>query len=118
MEITLHRQVVIILEIEVIQSGEDAGGKIGDPTPYTEGKASQLIIFATFRKKTDINLNSTFGGCTCYLNAHQPCRLDCSVCSRQMFLVGPAKGPQSAPRAAESRPPLQPQNKNEGMFLF
>lgn len=31
------RRVVIILEIEVIKSAEDVGGRIGDPTPYTDG---------------------------------------------------------------------------------
>lgn len=31
------RRVVIILEIEVINQAEDVGGRIGDPTPYTEG---------------------------------------------------------------------------------
>ncbi|XP_028275233.1 replication protein A 70 kDa DNA-binding subunit [Parambassis ranga] len=32
------RRVVIILEIDVIKPAQDAGGKIGDPTPYTEGQ--------------------------------------------------------------------------------
>lgn len=35
-----YRRVVIILEIDVIKPAEDVAGKIGDPTPYTEGKAS------------------------------------------------------------------------------
>ncbi|KAM7399145.1 hypothetical protein PAMP_018434 [Pampus punctatissimus] len=56
------RRVVIILEIEVIKSANDVGGKIGDPTPYTEGQS---------------------------------------------------KGPQSASNPP-NRPPLQPQNGNEG----
>uniref|UniRef100_A0A8D0ATH8 Replication protein A subunit n=1 Tax=Sander lucioperca TaxID=283035 RepID=A0A8D0ATH8_SANLU len=34
------RRVVIILEMEVIKSAEDVAGRIGEPTPYTEG--SQL----------------------------------------------------------------------------
>lgn len=55
------RRVVIILEIDVIKTGNEVGGKIGDPIPYVEGQS---------------------------------------------------KAPQSAP-APESRPPLQPQNKNE-----
>ncbi|CAJ1065213.1 replication protein A 70 kDa DNA-binding subunit [Xyrichtys novacula] len=33
------RRVVVILEMDVIQSAEDVGGRIGDPTPYTEGAA-------------------------------------------------------------------------------
>ncbi|XP_053278531.1 LOW QUALITY PROTEIN: replication protein A 70 kDa DNA-binding subunit [Pleuronectes platessa] len=33
------RRVVIILEIEVIKSADEVDGKIGDPTPYTEGNA-------------------------------------------------------------------------------
>ncbi|XP_072320453.1 replication protein A 70 kDa DNA-binding subunit [Eucyclogobius newberryi] len=32
------RRVVIILEIEVVKSAEQVGGKIGEPTPYTEGQ--------------------------------------------------------------------------------
>uniref|UniRef100_A0A7N8XCY6 Replication protein A subunit n=1 Tax=Mastacembelus armatus TaxID=205130 RepID=A0A7N8XCY6_9TELE len=56
------RRVVIIMEIEVIKPAEEVAGRIGDPTPYTEGQT---------------------------------------------------KAPQSAPNP-ESRPPLQPQNRNEG----
>ena len=41
MNITCYRRVVIILEIEVIKSADEVDGKIGDPTPYTEGKASR-----------------------------------------------------------------------------
>lgn len=37
--ISRYRRVVIILEIDVIKSAEDVPGKIGDPTPYSEGKA-------------------------------------------------------------------------------
>ncbi|XP_026154762.1 replication protein A 70 kDa DNA-binding subunit [Mastacembelus armatus] len=55
------RRVVIIMEIEVIKPAEEVAGRIGDPTPYTEGQT---------------------------------------------------KAPQSAPNP-ESRPPLQPQNRNE-----
>uniref|UniRef100_A0A3Q4BH98 Replication protein A subunit n=1 Tax=Mola mola TaxID=94237 RepID=A0A3Q4BH98_MOLML len=33
------RRVVIILEIDVIKSAEDVPGKIGDPTPYSEGQS-------------------------------------------------------------------------------
>ncbi|XP_070761829.1 replication protein A 70 kDa DNA-binding subunit isoform X3 [Enoplosus armatus] len=57
------RRVVIILEIDVIKPAEDVAGKIGDPTPYTEGQV---------------------------------------------------KGPQSVPNPETNRPPLQPQNRNEG----
>ncbi|XP_032360388.1 replication protein A 70 kDa DNA-binding subunit isoform X1 [Etheostoma spectabile] len=32
------RRVVIILEIEVIKSADEVAGKIGEPTPYTEGQ--------------------------------------------------------------------------------
>uniref|UniRef100_H3DFJ8 Replication protein A subunit n=1 Tax=Tetraodon nigroviridis TaxID=99883 RepID=H3DFJ8_TETNG len=32
------RRVVIILEIDVIKRAEEVAGKIGDPTPYTEGQ--------------------------------------------------------------------------------
>uniref|UniRef100_A0A4W6BQ56 Replication protein A subunit n=1 Tax=Lates calcarifer TaxID=8187 RepID=A0A4W6BQ56_LATCA len=40
------RRIVIILEIDVIKPAEDVAGKIGEPTPYTEGKvvASTLLI--------------------------------------------------------------------------
>lgn len=116
MEMTLHRRVVIILEIDIIQSGEDVGRKIGDPTPYTEGKAQQIKISATFRV-TDV-LSECIWDDAAISNVHQSNTLVCSVCSWQMFLVGQAKGPQSAPKAAESRPPLQPQNRNEGKSSF
>ncbi|XP_047450988.1 replication protein A 70 kDa DNA-binding subunit [Mugil cephalus] len=33
------RRVVIILEIDVIKPAEDVAGRIGDPTPYTEGQS-------------------------------------------------------------------------------
>ncbi|XP_041664731.1 replication protein A 70 kDa DNA-binding subunit [Cheilinus undulatus] len=33
------RRVVIILEIEVVKPAEAVGGRIGDPTPFTEGAA-------------------------------------------------------------------------------
>ncbi|XP_029373361.1 replication protein A 70 kDa DNA-binding subunit isoform X2 [Echeneis naucrates] len=33
------RRVVIILEIDVIKPASEVAGKIGDPTPYTEGQA-------------------------------------------------------------------------------
>lgn len=38
-----YRRVVIILEMEVIKSAEDVAGRIGEPTPYTEGKPSNHI---------------------------------------------------------------------------
>lgn len=43
MVISRHRRVVIILEIDVIHPAEDIAGKIGDPVPYTEGKASNAL---------------------------------------------------------------------------
>lgn len=43
MVISCHRRVVIILEIDVIHPAEDIAGKIGDPVPYTEGKASNTL---------------------------------------------------------------------------
>ncbi|KAM4628160.1 replication protein A 70 kDa DNA-binding subunit [Polymixia lowei] len=33
------RRVVIIMDIEVVQSAEEVGGPIGDPTPYSEGQS-------------------------------------------------------------------------------
>ncbi|XP_028430159.1 replication protein A 70 kDa DNA-binding subunit [Perca flavescens] len=36
------RRVVIILEIEIIKSAEDVAGRIGEPTPYTEGQGKGL----------------------------------------------------------------------------
>ncbi len=33
------RRVVIILEIDVIKPAEEVDGRVGDPTPYTEGRA-------------------------------------------------------------------------------
>lgn len=39
------RRVVIILEIDVIKRAEEVAGKIGDPTPYSEGKTHPLSLF-------------------------------------------------------------------------
>lgn len=39
------RRVVIILEIDVIKRAEEVAGKIGDPTPYTEGKTNAAFLF-------------------------------------------------------------------------
>lgn len=36
------RRVVIILEIDVLKSASEVAGKIGDPTPYTEGQAKAV----------------------------------------------------------------------------
>lgn len=36
------RRVVIILEIDVIKRAEEVAGKIGDPTPYSEGNPLSL----------------------------------------------------------------------------
>uniref|UniRef100_A0A665TTW3 Replication protein A subunit n=1 Tax=Echeneis naucrates TaxID=173247 RepID=A0A665TTW3_ECHNA len=38
------RRVVIILEIDVIKPASEVAGKIGDPTPYTEGKPSKHTL--------------------------------------------------------------------------
>lgn len=38
------RRVVIILEIDVIKRAEEVAGKIGDPTPYSEGKTHPLSL--------------------------------------------------------------------------
>lgn len=35
--------MVIILEIEVVKPAEDVAGKIGDPTPYTDGKPPKHV---------------------------------------------------------------------------
>lgn len=43
MMVSHYRRVVIILEIDVMKRAEDVPGKIGDPTPYTESKASEHI---------------------------------------------------------------------------
>ena len=43
MVMSCHSRVVIILEIDVIKPAEDVAGKLGDPIPYTEGKASKHI---------------------------------------------------------------------------
>lgn len=40
-----YRRVVIILEIDVIKSAEDIAGRIGDPVPYVDGKASKHISY-------------------------------------------------------------------------
>uniref|UniRef100_A0A671UEZ6 Replication protein A subunit n=1 Tax=Sparus aurata TaxID=8175 RepID=A0A671UEZ6_SPAAU len=37
------RRVVIILEMDILKPAEDVAGRIGDPTPYTEGKSSKHI---------------------------------------------------------------------------
>lgn len=62
MEMCHYRRVVIILEIDVIKPAQDVGGKIGDPTPYTEGKTSerQFINYAPLAYKGRlINISHT-----------------------------------------------------------
>uniref|UniRef100_A0A8D3D6Q3 Replication protein A subunit n=1 Tax=Scophthalmus maximus TaxID=52904 RepID=A0A8D3D6Q3_SCOMX len=60
------RRVVIILEIDVIKPAEDVAGKIGDPTPYTEGEASKHTVNRGFNrdfgKKAPSAVPSTPGG--------------------------------------------------------
>ncbi|KAJ8267219.1 hypothetical protein GJAV_G00139920 [Gymnothorax javanicus] len=36
------RRVVIILDMEVVKSAEEVGGKIGEPVPYVEGQAKTM----------------------------------------------------------------------------
>lgn len=38
------RRVVIILDLEVVKSAEEVGGKVGEPTPYVEGKALTVLV--------------------------------------------------------------------------
>lgn len=45
------RKVVIILEIDVIKRAEEVAGRIGEPTPYTEGKTLKHPLFLC----TDLN---------------------------------------------------------------
>uniref|UniRef100_A0A7N6FJP1 Replication protein A subunit n=1 Tax=Anabas testudineus TaxID=64144 RepID=A0A7N6FJP1_ANATE len=40
-----YRRVVIILEIDVIKSAKDVAGRIGDPVPYVDGKASKHLLY-------------------------------------------------------------------------
>uniref|UniRef100_A0A3B4UCM0 Replication protein A subunit n=1 Tax=Seriola dumerili TaxID=41447 RepID=A0A3B4UCM0_SERDU len=59
------RRVVIILEIDVIKPAEEVAGKIGDPTAYTEGKASKHMnrgFSRDFGKKPPSAIPSTPGG--------------------------------------------------------
>lgn len=58
------RRVVIILDIEVMAPAEEVGGKIGEPTPYTEGqtKAPQSAFNPPVRPPqpqngTDVSMN-------------------------------------------------------------
>uniref|UniRef100_A0A665TN56 Replication protein A subunit n=1 Tax=Echeneis naucrates TaxID=173247 RepID=A0A665TN56_ECHNA len=56
------RRVVIILEIDVIKPASEVAGKIGDPTPYTEGKPSKHTGFSRdFGKKAPSAMPSTPG---------------------------------------------------------
>ncbi|XP_078102045.1 replication protein A 70 kDa DNA-binding subunit isoform X2 [Sander vitreus] len=52
------RRVVIILEMEVIKSAEDVAGRIGEPTPYTEGNKG---FNRDFGKKAPSAMPSTPG---------------------------------------------------------
>lgn len=36
----VHRRVVVILDLEVVKTAEEMGGKIGDPSPYVEGESA------------------------------------------------------------------------------
>uniref|UniRef100_A0A669DKW9 Replication protein A subunit n=1 Tax=Oreochromis niloticus TaxID=8128 RepID=A0A669DKW9_ORENI len=58
------RRVVIILEIDVIKPAKDVAGRIGDPTPYTEGKSSKytsLILQQCSVNTLMKGLNRDFG---------------------------------------------------------
>lgn len=35
---SLYRRVVIILEIDVLKPADEVAGRIGEPTPYIDGK--------------------------------------------------------------------------------
>lgn len=59
--ITHCRRVVIILEIDVVKPAEEVDGKIGEPTPYTDGKTSkhinylcQVINYVLFKWYVDV----------------------------------------------------------------
>uniref|UniRef100_A0A672GWM7 Replication protein A subunit n=1 Tax=Salarias fasciatus TaxID=181472 RepID=A0A672GWM7_SALFA len=57
------RRVVIILELDVLKHAEEVAGKIGDPTPYTEGKT--LKCFIRKPKKLDFcNLSLMNNACS------------------------------------------------------
>uniref|UniRef100_A0A3Q2X9B8 Replication protein A subunit n=1 Tax=Haplochromis burtoni TaxID=8153 RepID=A0A3Q2X9B8_HAPBU len=58
------RRVVIILEIDVIKPAKDVAGRIGDPTPYTEGKSlkyTSLILQQCSVNTLMKGLNRDFG---------------------------------------------------------
>uniref|UniRef100_A0A671UDN1 Replication protein A subunit n=1 Tax=Sparus aurata TaxID=8175 RepID=A0A671UDN1_SPAAU len=62
-----YRRVVIILEMDILKPAEDVAGRIGDPTPYTEGKSSKHIssylgFSKDFGKKAPSAMPSTPGG--------------------------------------------------------
>lgn len=46
------RRVVIILEIDVIKRAAEVAGRIGDPSPYTEGKTNAAFLFVYQFKKS------------------------------------------------------------------
>lgn len=54
--VSCYRRVVIILEIDVIKPAEEVAGRIGDPTPYTEGKAPKHISVMFVFKQCSVNM--------------------------------------------------------------
>uniref|UniRef100_A0A8C5DXT3 Replication protein A subunit n=1 Tax=Gouania willdenowi TaxID=441366 RepID=A0A8C5DXT3_GOUWI len=60
------RRVVIILEIDVLKSAAEVGGKLGDPIPYTEGKTCSYVanigFNRDFEKKAPSAMPGTPGG--------------------------------------------------------
>lgn len=88
------RRVVIILEIDVIKRAEEVAGRIGDPTPYTESKTLSFG-YGFKRVKEMVNL-----GCL-EVNGVKS--------------LGQTKT-QPTTSSHDSRPPLQPQNRNESKW--
>lgn len=41
---SLFRHVVVIVEMEILKSAEEAGGKIGNPSPYSTDGIVLLVV--------------------------------------------------------------------------
>uniref|UniRef100_A0AAQ5ZGJ0 Replication protein A subunit n=1 Tax=Amphiprion ocellaris TaxID=80972 RepID=A0AAQ5ZGJ0_AMPOC len=68
------RRVVIILEIDVIETAKEVGGRIGDPTPYTEGETSEYTeLIRLFKRKISKSGSTSLRGRAapvCYSISH------------------------------------------------
>lgn len=52
------RRVVVVLDVDILKSAEEMGGKIGEPTPYVEG--TETTVFKNMQFIFDCTTNDCF----------------------------------------------------------